>query len=87
LGAGIASIIYLLTRGFIKLVIIAILIGSPIAWFLMKTSLQNFYYRINIGWWILIATGLLSVFIALFTISFQTLKIASANPVKSLNSE
>jgi putative ABC transport system permease protein len=86
-GASTGRIVYLLTSNFIKLVMIAILIASPIAWLLMKSLLQNFYYRIDIGWWILMATGLLSIFIALFTVSINAVKAAVSNPVKSLRTE
>ncbi|MEJ7678096.1 MAG: FtsX-like permease family protein [Segetibacter sp.] len=87
LGASVASIAYLLTRDFIKLVIIAILIASPIAWLLMNSYLRGFSYRTNIAWWALLATGLFSIFIALMTVSFQAIKAAIANPVKSLRTE
>jgi len=77
----------LLSKDFIKLVLIAFTIASPVAWYIMHTWLQDFAYRINISWWIFIAAGLLALIIALLTISFQSIKAAVANPVKSLRTE
>jgi putative ABC transport system permease protein len=87
LGASVTSIITLLSKDFLKLVIIAILIASPIAWYLMNRWLQDFTYRISIDWWVFGLAGLLAVAIALLTISFQSIKAALMNPVKSLRSE
>lgn len=87
LGASLSNIVFLLSKDFLKLVIIALIIASPIAWFVMHSWLQNFAYRIGIGWWIFFAAGLLAIFIALATISYQAIKAALANPVKSLRSE
>jgi putative ABC transport system permease protein len=87
LGASVSNIILLLLKDFIKLVVVAFIIASPIAWFIMHGWLQNYAYRIHIRWWLFIATGLLAVFIALATISLQALKAAVSNPVKSLRSE
>ena len=87
LGASVSSIVGLLSKEFIKLVLIAILFGSPIAWFAMNTWLQDFAYHIDISWWMFGAAGLLSVVIALLTVSFQSIKAALMNPVKSLRSE
>ena len=87
LGATISNIVVLLSKDFIKLVIIAFVIASPIAWFVMHNWLQDFAYRINISWWIFLAAGVLAVLIALVTISFQSIKAAIANPVKSLRTE
>jgi putative ABC transport system permease protein len=87
LGASVSNIIVLLSKDFIKLVIIAFIIASPVAWFVMHSWLQGFAYRINISWWIFLAAGLLSVIIALATISFQAIKAALSNPVKSLRTE
>ncbi len=87
LGASISNIILLLSKDFIKLIIVAFIIASPVAWFVMHNWLQDFAYRINISAWIFIVAGLLSVVIALATISFQAIKAAIANPVKSLRTE
>jgi putative ABC transport system permease protein len=77
----------LLSRDFIRLVLIAIVIASPLAWYGMNKWLQGFAYRITISWWMFALTALLAIFIALFTVSFQAIKTAVANPVKSLRSE
>jgi putative ABC transport system permease protein len=87
LGASISSIILLLSKDFVSLVIIAFLIASPVAWLVMNNWLNGFAYRINISAWIFIAAGLLAFIIALATISFQAIKAAIANPVKSLRTE
>ncbi len=87
LGATISNIIVLLSKDFIKLVIVAIIIASPVAWFIMHNWLQDFAYRINISWWIFLLAGMLAVLIALVTISFQSIKAAMSNPVKSLRTE
>ena len=87
LGASVSNIVMLLSKDFIKLVLIALIIASPVAWFVMHNWLQDFAYRINIAWWVFALAGSLSVFIALATISFQAIKAAVANPVKSLRSE
>lgn len=87
LGASVSNIILLLSKDFIKLVVVAFVIASPVSWFIMHGWLQNYAYRINISWWLFLAAGLLAVMIALATISFQAIKAAIANPVKSLRSE
>jgi len=87
LGASAAHIVYLFSREFILLIAIAFAIATPIAWYYMHTWLQGYAYRISISWWIFVAGGLAAVFIALATISFQAIKAARANPVKSLRSE
>ena len=87
LGAGIADITTLLSKDFIVLVIIAILIASPIAWWAMNKWLQAFAYRTDISWWVFVAAGVLAIVIALATISFQAIKAAVANPIKSLRTE
>ncbi len=86
-GASIASVTYLLTKDFLKLVLFAFLIASPIAWWIMKAWLQNYAYKIDLSVWFFIVSGLLAVLIALITISTQTIKAAISNPVKSLRSE
>ncbi len=87
LGASVADITALLSKDFVKLVIIAIIIASPISWLAMHKWLENYGYRINISLLVFISSGLLAIAIALFTVSFQAIKAAIANPVKSLRSE
>jgi putative ABC transport system permease protein len=87
LGASVSNITMLLSKDFISLVCIAILIASPIAWWAMNKWLQGFAYRVNISWWVFMLAGLLALLIALATVSFQAIKAAIANPVKSLRSE
>jgi putative ABC transport system permease protein len=87
LGAGIAGIIQLLTTDFIKLVAIAILVAVPASWYLMNQWLQDFAYKIHIGWTVYIIAGFIAIFIAILTVSFQSIKAALANPVRALRSE
>lgn len=87
LGASVGRIVGLLAHDFIKLVFIAIIIATPVAWFAMHSWLQAFAYRINLSWWVFVAAGVIAVVIAFATISFQSIKAAIANPVKSLRSE
>jgi putative ABC transport system permease protein len=87
LGASVPSIISLLAKDFIKLVVLAIVVAVPLAWYIMHKWLQNFAYKIQIGWAIFAIAGLAAICIALFTISFQSVKSALANPVKSLRTE
>jgi putative ABC transport system permease protein len=87
LGATIINIATLLSRDFIVLVFISILIATPIAWYSMSQWLDGYQYHIAITWWIFLAAGVIAILIALFTVSFQALKAAIANPVKSLRSE
>ncbi len=87
LGASVANIATLLSKDFIQLVIVAILIASPVAWFVMHNWLEGYDYRINISGWIFIAAGLMAICIAVLTVSFQAIKAAIANPVKSLRTE
>jgi putative ABC transport system permease protein len=87
LGASVTSIVALLSQDFLKLVLVAILISSPVAWYSMSSWLQNYAYKIDIEWWIFALAGLLAIGIALLTISFQSIKAALMNPVRSLRSE
>jgi putative ABC transport system permease protein len=87
LGASIGSIVLMLSKDFLKLVLIASVIAFPVAWFAMNKWLQDFAYRININWWIFILSALAAIIIAIMTISFQAIKAAMANPVKSLRTE
>ncbi len=87
LGASVSGIVALLSKDFLKLVAISIVIASPIAWYAMHFWLQDFAYKIDISWWIFALAGLLAVGIALLTVSFQSVRAALANPVESLRSE
>ncbi len=87
LGASVASVVTLLAKDFLKLVLIAILLASPIAWYTMQQWLRSFMYKIDIAWWMFAGAGLLAIAIALLTVSFQSIKAALMNPVKSLRSE
>lgn len=87
LGAGVLSIVSLLSKDFLKLVVIAIVIASPIAWFAMHKWLQDFAYRIDIAWWIFVVSGVLAMLIALLTVSYQSIRAAIANPIESLRTE
>jgi putative ABC transport system permease protein len=87
LGASVTSIVSLFSIDFVKLIIIAVFIASPVAWWLMTKWLQGFAYRMQISGWIFIAAGSGALFIALITVSFQSIKAANANPVKSLRTE
>jgi ABC-type antimicrobial peptide transport system permease subunit len=87
LGASVFNITKLLSLDFVKLVIVSIIIATPVAWYAMNKWLQDYTYRINISWMIFFIAGLLAIAIALITISFQSIKAAIANPVKSLRTE
>ena len=87
LGANISNIVRLLSKDFLKLVMIAAIIAFPVAWFAMHSWLSDFAYRISIQWWVFILAGVLAALIALITVSFQAIKAAIANPVKSLRTE
>jgi putative ABC transport system permease protein len=87
LGASVKSIVALLSKDFLKLTLIAALIAFPIAWWSMNKWLEDFAYRINIGWMVFIIAGLCTLLVALLTVSFQAIKAAIANPVKSLRTE
>jgi len=87
LGASVTNIIGLLSTDFLKLVLIAIVIASPLAWYTMNQWLQGFAYKLDITWWIFAVAGVLAIGIAILTVSFQSIKAALMNPVKSLRSE
>jgi putative ABC transport system permease protein len=87
LGASVVNIASLLSKDFLKLVVIALVIASPLAWWAMAKWLENYTYRINIEAWMFALAGLLSITIALFTVGYQALKAAVANPVKNLRTE
>jgi putative ABC transport system permease protein len=87
LGATVSGITTLLSLDFIKLVVLAIVIASPIAWWAMNKWLEGFVYHQPVAWWIFVAAGSMAVIIALLTVSFQSVKAALMNPVKSLKAE
>lgn len=87
LGASATDITELLVKDFLVLVTISIIIASPIAWYVMQNWLEQFAYRITISWWIFAIAGGIALVIALITVSFQSIKAALANPVKSLRTE
>lgn len=87
LGASVSGIVKLLSKDFLKLVSISILISIPIAWYGMHNWLQGFAYRIEINWWIFVIAGIVAILIAMVTVSFQAIKAALANPVNSLKAE
>jgi putative ABC transport system permease protein len=87
LGATVTSIASLLSKDFLELVIVSLVVASPLAWWVMNNWLQDFAYRIDIGWWMFVLAGLIAIIIAMITVSFQAIKAAIANPVKSLRTE
>ncbi len=87
LGATVQGVVVLLSKDFVKLVLISLVIASPIAWYFMNDWLQDFAYRVTISWWIFVAAGIVAVFIALVTVSFQAIKAALSNPVRNLRTE
>ena len=87
LGSSVKGIVYLLSKDFVKLVIIALVLATPIAWYFMNRWLLDFAYRITISWWMFALAGLSAIIIALLTVSFQAIKAAITNPVKSLRTE
>jgi len=87
LGASVTGITFLISKDFLRLVLIAFLIAAPIAWWSMETWLKNYSYRVVIQWWVFALAGGISFIIALLTINYQAIRAAVANPVKSLRSE
>jgi putative ABC transport system permease protein len=87
LGASVSGITAMLSKDFVKLVIISIIVASPVAWWAMTKWLQDFAYRISISWWMIAIAGLSAIVIALLTISFQSIKAALTSPVKTLRAE
>ena len=87
LGASVNNIVEMLSKDFLVLVLISSIIAFPLAWWAMHSWLQDFAYRISISWWVFLLAGAIALFIALATISFQAIKAAVANPVKSLRTE
>jgi putative ABC transport system permease protein len=87
LGASIQNVVFILSKDFLLLVIISFVIAAPVSWLVMHHWLQDFAYRIDISWWVFGVAGLMALAIALSTISYQAIRAALANPVKSLRSE
>ena len=87
LGATVSGIVKLLSKDFVKLICIALVIAAPLSWYFMNKWLQDFAYRIDIGWTVFLIAGGSAVLIALITVSFQAIRAAVANPVKSLRTE
>jgi ABC-type antimicrobial peptide transport system permease subunit len=87
LGASVSGITALLSKDFLKLVLVSFILAAPVAWWLMYSWLQDYSYRVPIQWWVFAMAGIISVLIAIITVSYQAIKAAIANPVKSLRSE
>ena len=87
LGANVSSIVRLLSKDFLKLVIVASLLAFPVAWYAMRNWLKDFAYRIDIQWWVFVLAAIAAMLVALTTVSFQAIRAATANPVKSLRSD
>jgi len=87
LGASVATIVSILSKDFVRLVLIAFVIAAPFAWWASYKWLQDFAYRTNMSWWVFVISGVVMLVLALITISIQTIKAALANPVKSLRTE
>lgn len=87
LGASVISITTMLSTDFLKLVLISAVIAFPLAWYLMKNWLQKYEYRIEIEWWFFLLAGIVAALIALLTVSYQSIKAALMNPIKSLKTE
>jgi putative ABC transport system permease protein len=87
LGASLFNIVGLLSKSFVRLVLLSSLLAFPIAWWAMSKWLEDYTYRIQIGWWVFLVAGVSALVVALLTVSFQAIKAAVANPVKSLRTE
>jgi ABC-type antimicrobial peptide transport system permease subunit len=87
LGASVVQIVTMISRDFMLLIVVAFVIAAPLAWFSMNRWLQNFAYRTSLSWWVFLLGVSVMLVIALFTVGFQTIKAAMANPVKSLRTE
>jgi ABC-type antimicrobial peptide transport system permease subunit len=87
LGANVAAMVALLSKDFLKLIVIAIVLATPIAWYLMDQWLKDFVYHIELSWGIFAIAGIIAISIALFTVSFQSIRAALSDPVKSLKAE
>jgi putative ABC transport system permease protein len=87
LGASVRSIVSIYSADFIRLIFIELVISIPLAWMVTNKWLQNYPYRVTLSWWLFASSGLMVILIALFTISFQSIRAALANPVKNLRTE
>ena len=87
LGATASDIVLTLSKDFLKLVLVAALIATPVAWFFTQKWLEDFAYRIEINWWVFVVSALAAIAIAMATIFIEVIKAAVANPVKSLRTE
>lgn len=87
LGAGVSSIVTLLSKDFIKLVLVAIVLATPVTWYAMNKWLEGFAYKAEIGWWVYLLAGMVAVIVAMVTISSQAVRAALVNPVNSLKSD
>jgi putative ABC transport system permease protein len=87
LGASVSSIVSILSADFLQLIFISLIISIPLAWMATTRWLENYPYRITLSWWLFTSAGVLVMLIALITVSFQSIKAAIANPVKSLRTE
>jgi putative ABC transport system permease protein len=87
LGASVAGIVAMLSKDFLKLVLIANVIAWPLGWYLMRGWLQDYAFRVHVAWWIFALAGGATLLIALLTVSFQAVRAAVANPVRSLRRE
>jgi ABC-type antimicrobial peptide transport system permease subunit len=87
LGASVTSVVTLLSREFMLLVVISIFIATPVAWYAMNLWLNDFSYRIGMPWWVFAVAGVLAIVVSLLTVSYQAIKAALLDPVKSLRSE
>jgi len=87
LGASVSSVVVLLSKDFIRLIVLAFVIATPVAWYLMNKWLQDYATRIGISWWVFALTGAGTILIAFISISSQSIKAATADPVKSLKAE
>lgn len=87
MGASAGSIVALISKEFVRLVVVASVVAFPLAWWFLSDWLKDFAYRVNISWWIYVAAAGVAIVIALFTVSVQAMKAAMSNPVKSLRTE
>lgn len=87
LGASALSIVNLLSKDFLKLVLVALIIAIPLAWYFMKSWLNNFAFHINLDWWVFAVAGFIAIGIALATVVFQSARAAMSDPVESIRSE
>lgn len=87
LGASVSGIVVLLTKDFLRLILLSFLIASPIAWYFLHHWLQDFAYRVPVSWWVFVLAGSGAIAVAWITVSFRAMRAAIANPVTSLRSE